>query len=100
LFPLARGDEPNLGLEDWLAGENATPKLVSLENGFKPAEKKEKKIQKKEGEEKELSPLESKQKIEELTKRVSYLEAEIAKRDVTLAELQSHKEGQWGAISI
>jgi len=90
LYPLARGDEPNLGLEDWLAGENATPKLVSLEHGFKPSEKKEKVIQKKDIETKELTPLESKQKIEELSKRVAYLEAEIAKRDAHIAERDAH----------
>eukprot|EP01126_Amoeba_proteus_P052294 TRINITY_DN62_c0_g1_i8.p1 TRINITY_DN62_c0_g1~~TRINITY_DN62_c0_g1_i8.p1 ORF type:complete len:461 (+),score=103.81 TRINITY_DN62_c0_g1_i8:50-1432(+) len=87
LFPPARGDEPNLSLEDWLAGENATPKLVSLEEGFKPSEKKEKHMTKKDEEERDLTPLESKQKIEELGKRVAFLEAELAKRDAHITYL-------------
>jgi len=89
LYPPCRGDESNLTLSAWLAGENATPKLVSLEGGFKPSEKKEKKISKVE-DDKELSPLESKHKMDELTKRVAYLEAELAKRDAKIKELEGH----------
>jgi len=89
LFPPCRGDEPNLSMEDWIAGENATPKLVNLEEGFVPGEKKEKNIQKKDtGSEKEMTPLESKHKIDELTKRVAFLEAEIAKKDAAIAGLE------------
>jgi coronin-1B/1C/6 len=87
LFPPCRGDEPNLSMDAWLAGENATPKLVSLEGGFKPSEKKEKAISKVE-EEKDLGAQEAKHKIEELTKRVAFLEMEIAKRDEKIKELE------------
>jgi len=89
LFPDCRGDEPNLALAQWLAGENATPKLVNLEHGFAPSEKKEKAISKVE-EEKELTPAESKHKVEELTRRVAYLEAELAKRDARIKDLEGH----------
>jgi len=89
LFPDCRGDEPNLALDAWLAGENATPKLVNLENGFQAAEKKERVITKVE-EEKELSAAETKTKLEELSKRVAYLEAELAKRDARIKELEGH----------
>jgi len=34
LFPDCRGDEPNLSLEEWLAGENATPKACKLRARF------------------------------------------------------------------
>jgi coronin-1B/1C/6 len=87
LFPPCRGDEPNLSLAQWLAGENATPKLVSLEGGFKPSEKKAKTISKVE-EEKEVSSADMKHKVEELTKRVAFLEAELAKRDARIKELE------------
>lgn len=86
LFPDCRGDEPNLSLDDWLAGQNATPKLVNLEHGFVASEKKEKTLSKVE-EEKELSASETKGKIDELTKRVAFLEAELAKRDARIKEL-------------
>jgi len=89
LFPPCRGDEPNLGMAQWLAGENATPKLVSLEHGFAPAEKKDKVMSKVE-DDKELSAGEAKQKVDELTRRVAYLEAELAKRDAKIKELGGH----------
>jgi coronin-1B/1C/6 len=89
LYPPCRGDEPNLTLDAWLSGENATPKLVNLEGGFKPSAKTEKKISKVE-DDKELSATETKQKLDELTKRVAFLEAELAKRDAKIKELEGH----------
>jgi coronin-1B/1C/6 len=86
LYPDCRGDEPNLALSAWVGGQNATPKLVNLENGFAPSEKKEKTIAKVEAD-KELSPTENKAKVEELTRRVAFLEAELAKRDARIKEL-------------
>jgi coronin-1B/1C/6 len=86
LFPPCRGDEPNLSLTDWVGGKDATPKLVNLENGFVAAEKKDKKIAKV-ADEKELSESEAKAKVDELSKRVAYLEAELAKRDAKIKEL-------------
>jgi len=86
LYPDCRGDEPNLELSAWVGGANATPKLVNLENGFAPTEKKQKTITKVEAD-KELSPTENKQKVEELTRRVAFLEAELAKRDARIKEL-------------
>jgi len=87
LYPDCRGDEPNLELSAWIAGSNATPKLVNLENGFAPSEKKETKTFSKVEDDKELTPNENKAKVEELTKRVAYLEAELAKRDAKIKEL-------------
>jgi len=85
LFPPCRGDEPNLTLDAWLSGENATPKLFNLEEGFKPSEKKEKTISK-------VADVADSgagsHQIEELTKRVAFLEAELAKRDARIKELE------------
>jgi len=75
-----------LELSAWVDGKNATPKLVNLENGFTASEKKEKTISKVEAD-KELSPTENKAKVEELTRRVAFLEAELAKRDARIKEL-------------
>jgi len=83
LFPPCRGDEPNLALSAWLAGENATPKLVSLEGGFKPSEKKDKVISKAS----DSGNAGEQSKIEELTRRVAFLEAELAKKDAKIKEL-------------
>jgi len=83
LFPPCRGDEPNLSLDAWLNGENATPKLVNLEHGFVASAKKEKSISKKEDDDHSGGS-----KVDELTKRVAFLEAELAKRDARIKELE------------
>jgi len=84
LFPPCRGDESNLSISAWLAGENATPKLVSLEGGFKPTEKKEKTITK------SADGGSSGANVEELQRRVAQLEAELAKKDARIKELEGH----------
>jgi len=87
LYPPCRGDEPNLTLDAWLSGKNATPKLYNLEHGFKPSEKKEKAISKVEHGD-DAAGGGDKTKIDELTKRVAFLEAELAKRDARIKELE------------
>jgi len=79
LFPPARGDQPALTKDQWFGGENATPKLVSLEGGFQSSSHAAPAFQKVDTTEKELSPQELKKENEALHKRVAYLEAEIAK---------------------
>jgi len=89
LFPATAGEEPALSAAEWIAGKNAPPKLVSLEAGYVPPKNKAFVVDKvEETPEKELTPLEMKNKIQELENRVSYLEAEIAKRDLKIKELQ------------
>lgn len=39
LFPDTAGDVPALTAEEWIAGKNATPILVSLRDGYKPTQK-------------------------------------------------------------
>lgn len=81
LFPPCRGDEPNLTLDAWLNGENATPKLVDLEHGFQASTKTAKTMTK-------ASDDAGAGKVDELTKRVAFLEAELAKRDARIKELE------------
>jgi coronin-1B/1C/6 len=76
LFPPCRGDEPNLALNDWLSGSNATPKLVSLEGGFQASAKKEKAISKV-ADEKDMTLAEARAIIAELTAKVASLEAQV-----------------------
>jgi coronin-1B/1C/6 len=88
LFPPTAGEEPALSAAEWLSGKNATPKLVSLEAGYVPPKNKALVVDKvEEVAEKELTPLEMKNRISELENRVAYLEAEIAKRDQKIREL-------------
>jgi len=88
LFPPCRSDEPALSKEQWLSGENATPHLKSLEGGF-VASAHVASFKKVDDTEKELSPVELKKENETLFKRVAYLEAEIAKKDAHIADLEA-----------
>jgi len=87
IFTDCRSDEPALSKDQWFAGENATPKLKSLEGGFQAKEAHAPAFKKIDDSEKELSPAELKKEVETLSKRVAYLEAEIAKKDAHIAEL-------------
>uniref|UniRef100_A0A7S1VA20 Coronin n=1 Tax=Sexangularia sp. CB-2014 TaxID=1486929 RepID=A0A7S1VA20_9EUKA len=78
--------EPSLTLAEYFDGKNADPKTVSLENGFvrkeRPAE--EPKFEKKE--EEELTPAQLKAAYEKAQNRITYLEAELQKRELLLKE--------------
>jgi len=88
LFPPTAGEEPALSAAEWLSGKNAPPKLVSLEAGYVPPKNKQFVVDKvEEVAEKELTPIEMKNRISELENRVSYLEAENAKKDRKIKEL-------------
>jgi WD40 repeat protein len=88
IYPPARGDEPNIKKEAWLSGENATPKLVSLEGGFVTKEKADTGF-KSAPVEASATPTDLKAAYEELKKRVATLEAELEKRDARISELES-----------
>jgi len=78
IFPDCRSDEPPLNAAQWFAGENAKPKLKSLQGGFQKKEQGETSFQKKDDEAKG-SDADLKKENAELKKRVAYLEAELAK---------------------
>jgi coronin-1B/1C/6 len=87
IFPDAPNGEASLDAAAWKGGSNADPKTSSLEGGFVAPVKKEIKFEKKE-EAKELTPTELKAKVEELNKRVAYLEAELVKKDAKIKEME------------
>eukprot|EP01134_Creolimax_fragrantissima_P004365 CFRG4365T1 len=39
IFPDTKGDTPSLTADEWLSGKNGNPILISLKDGFKPAQK-------------------------------------------------------------
>jgi len=71
-----------------LAGKNGDPKLTSLAPGFVQKERVTE-FKPTVQAEKNLSEGELKAEVEKLTKRVSYLEAELVKRDQKIKELSS-----------
>jgi len=88
IYPPARGDEPNITKSAWFAGENATPKLVSLDGGFVQTAKAVGKFEKSAVQVDE-APKDLKAAYEELKKRVKDLEAELEKKDALISQLQS-----------
>jgi WD40 repeat protein len=84
----ARGDEPALSKDAWFSGENATPKLVSLEGGFVAKEKAVGNFTQT-AQKDEDTPKDLKGAYEALKKKVAELEAELEKRDAKIAELES-----------
>jgi len=90
LFPPCRSDEPAISKEDWFANKPCEgPKTVSLEHGFQAKGASGPSFKKVDDSEKELSAPELKKENETLSKRVAYLEAEIAKKDAKIAELEA-----------
>jgi len=90
IYPPARGDEAAISKEAWLGGENAAPKLVSLEGGFASKEKSTTSFQAAPEQQKGSdAPNDLKAAYEELRKKVAALEAELEKKDALIAELQS-----------
>lgn len=88
IFPDCFSGEPSLSAEQWLNGENAEQKTASLEGGFV----KKAVVAFNPDKQEEAAPLSEKEvreELEKLKKRVSYLEAEIVKKDAKIKELES-----------
>jgi hypothetical protein len=88
LFPDCASGEPALTADQWLKGENANPKTMSLAPGFvqkKPAaaDFNPEKVE----DPKPMSEKELRDEVEKLQKRVAFLEAELIKRDAKIKEL-------------
>jgi len=88
IYPDTFGGEHSITAADFFAGKNAKPKLISLKGGFVAKEKSADFNPVQHKEEAPLSEGEMKKKMEELTKRVAYLESELVKRDARIKELE------------
>jgi coronin-1B/1C/6 len=90
IFPDTPGQDPAMSAAEWLGGANKQPIKVSLEGGFVAKAKPEfKPIAVKEvKEEKPKTEAEWRSEVTELNKRVAYLEAELAKRDARIKDLE------------
>jgi len=86
IFPDCFSGEATVSSEEWFGGKSGAPKTRPMGQGFVPREKVADfnpvvKV------EKELTPQELKAEVERLSNRVSYLEAELIKRDAKIKEL-------------
>jgi len=89
IFPDCYAGEPALTADEWLSGKDADPKKMSLAGGFvKKANIASFNPDKQEAP-KELSEKEVRAEYEKLKLRVSYLEAELIKKDAKIKELSS-----------
>jgi len=88
IFPPCRSDEAALTHTAWFGGETKPPKTKSLEGGFSQTEHKADVSFSKQEEDKPLSDDELRKTHAELVKKVAYLEAELAKRDARIKELE------------
>jgi len=89
LFPDCFSGEPTLSGDEWLAGKNGNAKTRSMAPGFVKKEIKSDFNPTKQQEEKPMSENQMKDTIDKLTKRVTYLESELVKRDARIKELES-----------
>lgn len=88
LYPDTYAGEACLESADWLGGADAEPKKTSLAPGFVAKEKKVAEFNpEKQEETKPLSEKELRAEVEKLSFRVSYLEAELVKRDAKIKQL-------------
>jgi len=88
IYPPARSDEPNITKDAWFGGENASPKLVSLDGGFVSKERAAGGFVQS-AVVSENVPSDLKATYEELKKKVAVLEAELEKKDALITQLQS-----------
>jgi len=88
LYPPTFSGEPTLTADEWVKGKNGSPKTCNLSPGFIAAKPKEADFKAAPAEvKKEKTAVELKEENEKLTKRVAYLEAELAKKDAKIKEL-------------
>jgi len=89
IFPDTPGPNPAMTAGEWFGGANKPPVLVSLEGGFVPRDKSEFKptVVVEVVAEKPKTESEWRAEVEALNKRVTYLEAEIIKKDAQIKQL-------------
>jgi len=91
LFPDTFGGEPSLTADEWASGQNAEPKLVSLAPGFQAPARVAQEFTpvKQVVEDGPKNENELRAEYEKLKNRVSYLEAELVKKDARIKELEA-----------
>lgn len=89
LYPPTYAGIPSLTATEWISGKNGEPKLVNLGPTFVAVKKAETNFKTVAVETKQLSQAELQKENEAQKKKIAYLEAEIAKRDARIKELEN-----------
>jgi hypothetical protein len=97
IFPDTPGPDPALSADQWFGGFNAAPVLVSMAPGFQPKPKENAEFnptQQAKVEEGPQSEKELREAYEKQKNRISYLEAELLKKDHQIKELEARLAGK------
>lgn len=89
LFPDCPGSSPALTADEWTSGKTAEPILQSLAPGFVKAAAPKAEFKPVVQEKKVLSEADLQAEVDKLSKRISFLEAELVKKDARIKELES-----------
>lgn len=89
LYPPTYAGLPSLTSAEWISGKNGEPKLVNLGPSFVAPKKAETNFKTVAVETKQLSQVELQKENEAQKKKIAYLEAELAKRDARIKELEN-----------
>jgi coronin-1B/1C/6 len=87
LFPDCISDEPALTADQWLAGENANPKLLSLKEGFSPDKRQQKAFTVSDSA-KASNVKDKEYTLPEAKNRIKDLEAQLAEAQAKIAQLE------------
>jgi len=95
IFPPTAEPEPTTNADEWFDGKTVAPKLISLEGGFKVREKSAADFKPDVQKEDEGPSTENELRADwrKQRDRISFLEAELAKRDAKIKELTSQVSG-------
>jgi len=89
LYPPTFSGEASLTSSEWFSGKNAEPKLIQLSPGYVSVKKEETNYKTVAVESKQLSQVELQAENDKQKKRIAYLEAEVAKKDARIKELEN-----------
>jgi len=89
IYPDTFSGEPTISADQWFGGANGEQKTVKLGAGFVPKAKPQEFKPEVHEDDGPKSEKELREDWEKLKKRVAYLEAEVAKRDSRIKELEA-----------
>jgi len=93
IFPETAAPEPTVTADEWFGGKTAPPKLISLEGGFAARERQVSDFNPTDVKTEDEGPTSERELREEWKKqknRIAFLEAELAKKEAVIKQLQGN----------